>query len=188
MRNRQFLLLSLIFTFLLSTKVKGQISYDDLPGISIGVGYFGELITHPGLVIYGEVALNKGRNQLLTRLNLINYRHKGHTRNHLLLPEIIFRRNTKKLNHWEASIGLGTLYQKADSRVYEFEEGAFIRKNSGWFYFAPSLGVRYGRTISLSNGNILTPNIGGRLFYQYPFNDFWLLRTAIDLSVSYQIK
>ena len=165
-----------------------QAAYDELPSVSIGIGYFGELFTHPGFVVFGEFGINKAQNQLLARMNLIGYRHKGHTQNFIFLPELVYRRNTKNLNYWEASLGTGVMNQRADALVYEFSEGNFTRDNSGWIYFVPSLGIRYGRSFTLSNGDMLIPSVGTRLFYQYPFNDFWLQRVALDLSVSYQIK
>lgn len=178
----------LIVGLLMSYTIDAQTSEAELPRLSVGVGYFGELLTHGGWVVFGELSLNESQNQLLTRVNFINYRHKGHTKNFSLFPELVLRRNTAKGNYWEGAIGAGALYQKADSRIYEYEEERFDEKKSGWFYFMPSLGLRYGRTIQLSNGNLLTPNLGARAFYQYPFNDFWLFRTAVDLSISYQIK
>lgn len=176
-----------VFLFILE-EVRAQSFEQTLPTISIGVGYFGELLAHGGMVVYGEYSFNKAQNQFLTRVNIVNYRHKGHTKNLMVLPEIIYRRHTKNLNYWEAAFGLGSLYQKADSQVYEYRQGKFVKKNTGWLYFTPSLGVRYGHTFELNDGNLLTPNLGARVYYQYPFNDFWLLRAAVDFSVSYQIK
>ncbi len=182
------MVLAFILAVFFVIKTKAQTELNSIPQISIGIGYFGELLTHPGIVLFSEIALNKTKNQLVARINFIGYRHKGHTRNYFVLPEIIYRRNTKKLNYWEASLGTGLLYQLADSPVYKYRQGAFIKKKSGWFHFAPSFGIRYGKNFSLDNGDFLTPSIGGRMFYQYPFNDMWLLRTGFDLSVSYQIK
>lgn len=186
--KHSFILIAFELSVLPFQNTSAQISYDHLPSISIGVGYVGELLTHPGLVVYSEVAINKGRNQLLGRLNYMHYRHRAHTRSHLLLPELTVRRHTRGSSFWEAAIGLGALAQWADAPVREYDQGEFGERRSGWLYAAPSMGIRYGRPIILNNGQTLTPNIGGRFFYQYPFNDFFLLRTAVDLSVSYQIK
>jgi len=182
---------ALVFSVLALLTIKtatAQIADESLPSITIGVGYFGELITHPGFVVFGEMALNKHQSQLAARLNLAHFRHRGHTRSFLLLPEFIFRRNTRSCNFWEASLGAGATYQRADSRALEYENGDFVERQSGWLYFTPSVGARFGRHIYLNNGRALSPSIGGKFFYQYPFNDFWLSRTAVDVSISYQLK
>ncbi len=188
MDKKKAIFFPLLLVLLSLRPASAQAPYEELPSISIGIGYFGELATRPGVVVFGEMALTKGKNQLATRLNLAYYRHRGHTRNWLLLPEFLFRRNTKKRNIWEVAIGAGTLRQRADSRVLEYQQGEFVERRSGWFHFTPSLGFRYGRNITLANDNLLAPSIGGRFFYQYPFNDFWLPKVAIDLSVAYQLR
>ncbi len=159
----------------------------ELPSISIGVGYYGDQITHPGLLIFGEVGLNK-QNWLLGRVNVTGYRHKGHSRNILILPELLVRTYTENTNYWEASLGSGLLYQRSDSPIYELEEDEFVQKNTGYVYFNPSFGIRYGNTIQLKDQRVLTPSLGARISYQYPFNNFWLLNAALDLSIAYKFK
>ena len=181
-------LLYLLSLLLGTLSTKGQTNFEHLPSISIGVGYFGEQLTHPGVVVFGEFALNKAQNQFLARLNVMGYRHRGHTASLMVLPELLFRRNTKNFHYWEASLGLGALSQWADRKVLAYEQGQFVERRSGWVYFAPSFGLRYGHSFRLGNGHLLTPNIGGRVFLQYPFNNFWLFRAALDLSISYQLK
>ena len=188
MKNYLPTLIFVVGALVFSTNANAQQTFENFPQFTVGIGYFGELLTHPGVVIFGEYGLNKAQNQYLVRLNLAYYRHKNHTQNYLLLPELIYRRNTQKLNYWEASLGLGGLFQKADRPVYAFDQGAFNIEKSGWIYFVPSLGIRYGNSFQLKNGKSLIPSLGGRIYYQYPFNSQWLLRTAFDLSLAYQIK
>ena len=139
-------------------------------------------------MLFGEFSLSQGPTQLLTRFNFIHYRHLNHSRNNLVLPELLLRHYNDNLNFWELSLGTGLLRQKADAQIYEYEQTEFLSRNDPWFYFAPSAGIRYGYSISLPNGNALTPNLGGRFFYQYPFNDFALARVAFDLSITYQLQ
>ncbi|HAA19170.1 MAG TPA: hypothetical protein DCP28_10510, partial [Cytophagales bacterium] len=84
---------------LLPIKGHGQTNFQELPSVSVGIGYFGELFTHPGLVLYGDFALNQDQNQWLTRVNLVHYRHRGHSANTLLLPELLFRRHTTRQSY-----------------------------------------------------------------------------------------
>lgn len=184
-------LLSFIFiAFLLSTvsSAKAQQGMNTLPKFSVGVGYFGEMLAHPGLTFFSEVASKKTQNQFLVRFNLIGYRHIGHTQNLLVLPEFIFRRNTENLAYVEASVGTGALYQKADSKVIEYNQGFFTEVKRGWFHFTPSFGLRYGHVLQLNKGKTIVPSVGMRLYYLTQFNDTSLMRAALDISVAYKIK
>lgn len=174
--------------FLLSVNGMAQIEEERLPTLSVGTGYFGELITHPGIILFGEYALNASQNQYLTRVNIINYRHKAHSINRMITPELVFRRNTQKYIFIELALGCGWLFQKPDTRVLEYKNGNFEETSKGWNYLAPSLAIRAGKSFLLSNNHSLTPSIGLRGYYQYPFNDAWIIRTAIDFSLSYSLK
>jgi len=188
MKNRIFIMLVLVFSCLFIHKTQAQENYENLKSKSFGVGYFGDLYSHSGYLVFGEVTLNKRQNQLLAKVNFINYRYIGYTQNYWLLPELVFRRNTNEPYYREFSIGVGVLYQEADRKVNEYYLEEFLEKNSGYLLFASSLTARYGLNLNFKNGTALIPNIGIRVFYLHPFNDLWLLKTVVDLSVSYQIK
>lgn len=179
-----FIFIVIVLTF--ASSAKAQVN--TLPKFSVGVGCFGEMLAHPGVALFSEVASKKTQNQFLVRFNLIGYRHKGHTQNLYILPEFIFRRNTEKLAFVEASIGTGALYQKADTKVVEYNQGFFTEVKRGWFYFTPSFGLRYGRTLQLNKGKTIFPSAGLRLYYLTQFNDTNLMRAALDISVAYKIK
>jgi len=179
----------ILISFLSITELKGQENdYSSLPKISIGIGYFGELLTQPGFNLHSEFALNKDEIQMLNRLSIINYKHQYRTKNWILLHELILRKNTENFNYWETSLGTAYLYQRADAALNEYDNSESFQSNSGGLHLAPTFGIRYGYTIKLPNGNMITPNIGGRVSYQYPFNDNGLFRAAVDFSTSYQLK
>lgn len=49
---------------------------------------------------------------MLNRLSLINFKHKYHTKNWIMLHELVLRKNTENLNYWETSLGTAYLYQE----------------------------------------------------------------------------
>lgn len=183
----QRIILLVAFICLFSLNTKAQFQLEQLPVISIGVGYFGELLTHPGFVIFGEYAITQSQNQLLTRLNVNHYRHKAHTKNWMITPEIIYRRNTDKMNFFELALGLGGLNQHADSKVLVYSEDGFEESTKGWNYFAPSLAVKTGKYLNYKNTQI-APFVGFRTFGLNPFNSDTLWRFAFDLGISYKFK
>jgi len=189
MKNVKFKFILILISFLLLTELKAQENnYNNLPDISIGAGYFGELLTHPGFNLNSEFALNKDKIQMLARISLINYKHNYHTKTWMLMQEVLLRKNTKNFNYWETSLGTAYIYQKAEASLYEYNNSEFSESNSGRFSIAPTFGIRYGYSIKLPNGGMIIPNIGGRVSYQYPLDDFNLFRAAIDFSTSYKLK
>ena len=171
-----------------SLQTNAQQSISSPPPFSMGIGYWGGAITHPGILLFGELSLREGSNQLAIKFNLVRYRHRQHTLNHLILPELILRRVTVKNHVWEASLGGGMLIQQPDRPTYSRESGTWQEAQSIRLYIAPALGFRYGYRILLPNQRILTPSVGVKFFYQYPFNDFWLPGGSVDLSIAYQIR
>jgi len=188
MKKIIYIIIGLSTMLMLSNKAEAQFEYEQLPSISIGIGYFGELLLHPGFNLNSEFALNKAEVQLLARLKLANYKHKYYTKNWMFIQELVLRKNTKNFNYWETALGTTYIHQRPDATAYEYNNTEIIENNDGVLSIAPTLGIRYGYTIILPNGNIFAPNIGGRIFYQYPFNDVDLFRAAIDVSASYKIK
>lgn len=170
-----------------SLNSKAQFQQEQLARFSIGVGYFGELLTHPGLVFFGEYAIAQSQNQLLTRLNVMHYRHKAHTKNWMLTPEIIYRRNTDNMNFFELALGIGCLNQHADSKVLLYTENGFEESTQGWNYFVPSLAIRAGKRLSFKI-NQISPFVGLRTFCLYPFNNDALWRFAFDFGIDYKLK
>ncbi len=157
------------------------------PQVSLGVGYFGELFTHPGISLFGEVDLPEI--SWLVRSSLVYYRHAGHTHNGLLLPELAWRKQVFRQSFMEVSAGAGVLFQRPDAPVWAYAEDGSFQEVAGWrAYFSPAIGARIGRSLSLSGGQELLPSLGGRLFSLYPFNDMWLMRGAIDISLSVKIS
>lgn len=167
--------------------LKAQFREELLPTFSVGVGYSGELFTHAGFTFFGEYALTSSQNQMLTRISVIRYRHKYHTKNWMLLPEFVFRRNTKKMNFIECSIGPGWLYQVADSRVMEYNVNQYSETKKGWSFFTPSIAFRGGKSFYLKNNHLIVPSLGIRVFGQYPFNDDVLWKSMFDFSISYNL-
>jgi len=188
MKNRVCILFAFVFSCLFLYDVQAQENYEYLQSQSFGVGYFGDLYSHTGYLVFGEVALNKRENQLLAKVSFINYTYIGYTENYWLLPELVFRRNTNEPYYREFSIGAGVLHQAADSKMNDDNLEEFIENNSGYLLFAPSITARYGFNFDFKNGAALVPNIGIRVFYLHPFDDLWLLKSVVDLSLSYKLK
>jgi hypothetical protein len=125
----------------------------DIPGSAAGGGYFGELITHPGVSVFGELVFNHSENQILNRISFIYYLHPYQSHNFIFLPELVYRRWTSRLRFFEFALGAGVQHQSPASIVYTPTDDGFEETGGGYFYFAPSIGLRYGRSFRLKKGS-----------------------------------
>lgn len=162
-----------------------QIDTQNRPIATIGVGYFGELFTHPGIVVFGELALNENQNQVLIKTNFIYYRHRQYNKNWIVLPEVILRRNMTASYHVDLALGLGWLYQKPDGEVLDFSNpDVFTVTDKGWSYALPSVGLSVGKHFN----HQWTSSIGLRGMYQTSFNGTGLWHPAVDVELGYWLK
>lgn len=157
--------------------------------IRLGIGYFGELPTHPGLVIFGEFAVNQKQNQILFKTNLIYYRHQKYSNNWAILPEVVFRKHVTNNYYFDGSVGLGWFYENPDGDNLDFTNiQAFSLRDKGWHYALPSIAIRMGKQFDLVTENPFFSSIGLRGMYQTTFSGVGLWRSAVDIEMGHTIK
>lgn len=166
-----------------------QIDTQDRPMITIGVGYFGELFLQPGVLIFGEFALNEKESQLLLKTNFIYYRHRKQNRNWIFLPEVILRKNRTASYHVDLALGLGWLYQNPDGELLDFTNSdVFTITDKGWHYALPTIGLSLGKHFNMEQANQWTSSIGLRGMYQHNFRGVGLWHPALDVELGYLLK
>lgn len=199
-----------IITFLLfySTSFFAQVSKkseikSDYQQVAFSVSYFGENMFHPGFklgVAYpfkvkemikvkaDESVIRRGL-AYLVGANLGMYRHKKNHTGLFLNAEIGGRFLTRKAKKIELLFGLGYLHTILDGETFTIgENGEIISKGvSGQGGLMPSIGVGWGKDYYWKNKSPWAWHVKGQYFLQVPYNNGFLLRTAIELGLSYRI-
>lgn len=145
-------LLLLIFVFI-TTHVNGQESKNRLR--SIGVGYYGELGLHPGILADVTFQINDfstkrfPNRRLLLRPSLIYFYRPYYTHNYMALPNLLFqmgtRQNDKFLLYFEVGFKVGYLrYQYSGDQYISTPTGIQSIKRQGGNGFVYGLGFLVG--------------------------------------------
>ncbi len=185
MKNQLLILISLLLGFV---NLQGQVDQAQLPQRSIGVGYFGEFLNHPGFVLSYDHSVAKfpTDNQLLIRMNAIYYWHKTNKHNFLIFPELVYREVGSSGFYGDLIGGIGWINRNPaeNSTTYRSSQ----RERNSWHYLTASFGVAVGKIQTLNNGNLLLASIGVKGIYQYPFKEAWIISPILFAQVHYQLK
>ena len=157
---------------------------------SFGLGYFGEILTHPGLVLEYEIEHPQSdRFSLISKSNLGYY---NHARNHqaiFLEGQLGLKRNLN--THWflENAIGIGVMLPWLNAPVYKVSDQGEVQESSKSMNpdFMPSfsLGIGYDfNTGERKNAVWLRPKI----FWQYPYNTLPLPHIAMQIGYTHTFK
>ena len=169
-----------------------------IPELQASIGYFGELITHPGVKLginytfKQKSKIKKSKKQInkgwLSGANATFYRHKF---NHkaLMLTCFIGRQrigNTGFL--MQLNFETGYMASFLDGEAYEWDGSTFQTAKKGnshlVFGFNGGIGWDFGKRTSLPATFTLLPH----LYIQAPYNTLFLPRTALAIQVTYKLK
>jgi len=155
---------------------------------SFSIGYFGELLTHPGLQLGAEQTILETRSVSLNlREEFFFYRHK---RNHDMLGVTItlpVKIPSNRRFSGELFGGCGYLLKLTNSEaVYSYSEAGSIEKTSRIAMHRFSLITGLGLNASivqkerLALGLYLRPTV----FWEYPYNNSFLLHGALGFGIN----
>jgi len=154
----------------------------------IGAGYYGNMLTYPGLVFeYETEQVFSEKASLPIRADLGFYYHKRFNTGVFANVNIGFRRYMKSGLFLEESIGFGVLttFLSSDD-VFEVDDTGNITEASRYaatdFMPAITLGAGY----KMKSGNLIW--IRPQAFWQYPFRNSSLYTFAVQAGFSYTLK
>jgi hypothetical protein len=159
--------------------------------LNMGGGYFGQTITHPGIVFEIEYETNVSTNMSLPlRLDLGFYHHP---RNHDgLFFDVNYglRRYFKSGLFLEESIGIGVLGSAINTNVFSVDHNGIVSEGSKLnpLQFMPSLTLGIG--YNLSNKNKESLNLiwlRPKILWQYPHKTTASFSPAIQIGFTHQI-
>ena len=167
-------------------------SYAQQTRINAGGGYFGQTLTHPGIVL--EIEAERAFSEKATlpvRLDLGFY---SHPRNHsglFLDVNYGFRRYFKSGFYLEESIGFGILetFLSSDG-TYEVNENGTVTEvspaNPPDFMPSITLGLGYDLTKGAENRNLIW--IRPKLYWQFPHKTSSQYMVALQVGFTHTIK
>ena len=160
--------------------------------LNLGLGYFGETATHPGLVAHLELERTQSKKvSTLFRADLGAY---VHARNHtgvFMDVHAGLRRYRNSGFFTEQYLGLGTLlsFYNGDG-VFQRDDNGNIRRASAFanLDIMPSvtLGVGYNLSKDAASANLLY--FRPKVFWQLPFNNLALPHLALQVGFIHRIN
>lgn len=204
MQNYCFLfLLFCCSTQMTAQKNKTTNPIPDYQQTAIRVAYFGENMFHPGVKIGIEYPL-KAKEMIKTKkndkvkrrglawitgANLGFYRHKKNHTGLFLNGEFGGRFLTHKAKKIELSIGMGYIHTILDGETFTVDSGGQVSSKgiTGQGGLMPSISLGWGKDLYWKNKSPWGWHLKGQYFFQIPYNAALLLRTGIELGLSYRL-
>lgn len=204
MKGYCFLILLFCFsTHVLGQKSKTTHSVPDYQQVAVRVSYFGENMFHPGLKMGIEYPLkvkemiktkkngNTKRRGLawIMATNLGFYRHKKNHSGLFLNGEFGGRFITHKAKKLDFALGLGYIRTILDGETFIVDDQGQVQSKSttGQGGFMPSISIGWGQDFYWKKKSPWAWHIKGQYFFQIPYNAALLLRTGMEVGVSYRI-
>lgn len=184
--DKKICVLILLITSLCTDNIFSQFK-----NLNIGAGYFGEMVTHPGVVIETEIE-NRLASQagILTRIDMGFY---DHPRSHdalFLEAGQGFRRYFNNGLFFEQYIALGTMAVFYNEDVWHINSnGDAVRVSRfGNLDFMPSVTTGVGYMTGKDTPNQKLFWIRPKIFWQLPFNNHALAHLAIQAGLTFTLK
>lgn len=183
MKSKYFLIILLF----ISLPVIGEENRKALPK-SLAIGYFGELITHPGLTVSLELPFyENGGNQLFITVRCGGY---FHYLNHTALfvgSEFGYRYTFKNGLDIHTMIGVGYMHKFLGGTIYEVTDSGELVVVSDYDspHFMPNLAFGFGYTFVKDSKNPINLYSRIEIFGEYPYNTYILplLATSIGIRI-----
>jgi len=154
----------------------------------MGVGYYGNMLTYPGLVFeYESEQVFSDKASLPIRTDIGFYYHKRFNTGVFANVNFGYRRYLSSGLFLEESIGFGaiTTFLSSDE-VYEVDDAGNINEASKYAAtdFMPS--ITLGAGYKMKSGNLIW--IRPQAFWQFPFRSSSLYTFALQAGFSYTLK
>ena len=143
------------------------------------------MVTHPGMSMNLDYRLGENHG-FVTEADLGHYWHRDYSRNVFAITGIGYYFSIKEKNIVQIIAGPGWQAQRPDAAVWLYDNGTFTSDNSWWHFFVPSASLEYARLIDISESkNKIEISTGFRLYWQYPFNDQWMMHPVFQFGIQY---
>ncbi len=190
MRIKTFtsLILLLVNTYAYSaeiTELNQNRNPNKLPALT--VGYFGEMFSHPGMMVGAEFTIVGNQNhQLLGTLNVGWYVHRRNYHALFLNSEIGYRYTFNVGFNIHTLLGVGYFHKFADGTIYEVRNDTLKEvRNTGRPRFMPSfslgLGWDFRKKTNLPFGLFTRVQVFG----EYPDDSFFMPHAALLIGANY---
>lgn len=158
--------------------------------ISLGGGFFGETVTHPGFI--GDIESERrfsDKIALSLRLDLGFYHHPGN--NDVFFADIShgFRRYYLNGLFLEQYVGVGTMAVYYNEEVWHIDANGNAVQVSGFgnFYLMPSVSSGLGYVLSRHSEHPRLIWLRPKIFWQIPFNNKALPHFALQAGCTFPI-
>jgi len=157
---------------------------------SLAVGYFGETLTYPGIVLeYDYELVQSDKVSLVSRSDLGYYNHPRNHQAFFIDQHLGLRRNIGKHMFIENSLGIGVMFPLLNAPVYKVNEQGEVESSSKTMNpdFMPSfsMGIGYDFNSSPQRDAVW---IRPKVFWQYPYNTLPLPHIAIQIGFTHTLK
>lgn len=181
----------ILLLFLLLCGVQAK-SSPFLKETDLQLGYFGKMVTHPGIQIGGEQTFfSKRVVSIHLREEFFFYRHR---RNHDMLGfqiELPVKIPTERRFSGELFGGVGYLIKLTNSdAVYSRNSSGPIEEKSrvAMHRFSLNTGLAFNASVIHTNRFLLGTYLRPTLFWEYPYNGTFLLHPALALGISFDFS
>ncbi|MFY0644323.1 MAG: hypothetical protein JXR19_07635 [Bacteroidia bacterium] len=154
---------------------------------ALAVGYFGETLTYPGIVLeYEHEIIQSEKVSLVFRSDLGYYNHMRNHQAFFIDQHIGIRRNIGQRMFIEHSLGLGVMFPFLNAPVYSVTEQGEVVESSKVMNpdFMPSFSMGLGYDFnSTTNRDAIW--VRPKMFWQYPYNTLALPHVAIQIGFTH---
>jgi len=155
----------------------------------VSIAYFGDFITHPGLMIGTQSELRRTpRYQMYYTLNTGIYTHRKNHNAFMLSSEIANRLSTKKGLFGELLLGGGYLHTWPQGDVYIREDDGGVKQSTDWgrphLMVSSSLGIGWQSPKEDSRAYFLRIVAFG----EYPYNGIILPHLGLHAGIAFKMK
>lgn len=158
--------------------------------ISLTLSYYGETITHPGLMFGAEYnLLESNSNEISFFVNLGSYRHH---RNHIsafINSGVSYRYTFESGFNINSSLGIGYLHKFLDGDIYVLEDGDIKKiQNLGSASFMPLFDIGVGWDLSSVRDVPIDLFIKTQVFGEYSLNSMIIPHISFVIGTRVMLK
>ena len=160
--------------------------------LNIGAGYFGQTVTHPGIVLEMEYETTLSSTMSLPfRVDLGMYTHPRNHHGLFIDANFGFRRYFKSGLFLEQSIGIGVLGSAINTDVFTLDDNGTVSDASklNSLQLMPSLTLGIGYNLTKNNEDALTLIwLRPKISWQIPHKTTASFSPALQLGFTHQVK
>lgn len=151
----------------------------------LSVAYFGELVSHPGIVLSIEnPILSRNNSNIFWTIRGGGYNHYMSNSTLFIGSEFGYRKNWNSGFDFHSQIGISYMHKFLDSPIYEVSsESELVRvKDYGTSHLMPNISLGFGYTFNRGKGREVNIFSRTEIFGEYPYNTYILPHVSFCLG------